>query len=107
MLSVEEGSQEKHHVVCVDVFIDVCHIIDLACLGTTDVFDFINQWLLLDKLKSFCVERSVLNWMKPYLFGRLPDCSPKVPLLVCFSLCYTQMICLPLSVILFFFLQKT
>ncbi len=85
MLSVEERSEEKHHVICVDVCF--CHIIDLACLGVTDVFDSINQWLLLDKLKSFYKERSVLNWMKPYLSGRLSGCSPKVPLLVCFSLC--------------------
>ncbi len=63
MLSVEEGIEEKHHVVCLDVCF--CHIIDLACLGVTDGFDLVNHGLLLDKLKSFCVERSVLNWIKP------------------------------------------
>ncbi len=105
MLSVEEGIEEKHHVVCLDL--SFCHIIDLACLGVTDVFDLVNHGLLLDKPKSFYKERSVLNWMKPYLSGRLSGCSIKVPLLVCFSLCYRQMICLPLSVILFSFLHKT
>ncbi len=76
MLSMEEGSEEKHHVVCVDVCF--CHIIHLACLGVNDVFDSINQWLLLDKLKSFYKERSVLTWMKPDRSGRRSGCSPKV-----------------------------
>ncbi len=82
MLNVEEGDGEKP--CCVPRCF--CHIIDLACLGVTDVFDFVNQWLLLDKLKSSCMERSVLNWIKSYLSGRLSGGSPKVPLLVCFSL---------------------
>ncbi len=83
--------------------LDEVHTVDLVFLDFAKAFDSINHRFLLAKLKSFGIDRAVLNWIKSYcqidhtrskstasFLRRLPVivASPKVQALAHYFVCY-------------------